>query len=482
MPDLRPILHINGLLLTGLAILMLIPAAVELAAGDADWFAFWASAVTTGFFGIALILANRRPNLALDIKQAFILTGLGWVLMVAFAALPFKFTKVSLSYAGSFFEAASGLTTTGATVLTGLDTMDTGILLWRGLLQLLGGLGIIVMAIAILPFLRVGGMQLLRTKSSDRMDKVLPRARQISISTATIYLVFVFICGVVYVIGGMDAFDAMIHAMTTVSTGGFSTSNASLSTWASPLIMWNAIVFMVLGSLPFMLYIKALRGNWRDIFADEQVRLFVALVLVTAVAMAWWLNADGKFGFGEGLVHAIFNIVSVVSTTGFMSTDYSLWGTFPVALFVLLLSVGGCTGSTAGGIKMLRFVVMWQLARTYIRTLITPHGVFQQRFNGQPVPPDVTISVVAFIGFYIAVLCASSIVLASMGLDIMTSFSASAACLGNVGPGLGAIVGPAGNFKALPEAAIWVLSADMLIGRLELFTVLVLFTRHFWRS
>lgn len=482
MPDLRPILHINGLLLTGLAILMLIPAAVELAAGTADWFAFWASAVTTGFFGIALILANRRPNLALDIKQAFVLTTLAWVLMSAFGGLPFKFAKVSLSYADSFFEAASGLTTTGSTVLVGLDTMATGILLWRGLLQLIGGLGIIVMAIAILPFLRVGGMQLLRTESSDRMDKVLPRARQISISTAIVYGVLTILCGFGYLAGGMSAFDAMIHAMATVSTGGFSTSDASISNWPSPIVIWNGTVFMLLGSLPFMLYIKALKGNWRELFADDQVRLLVGLVILAAVAMAVWLDMNGSFEFGAGFSHAMFNVVSVVSTTGFMSTDYALWGGFPVVLFALLLSVGGCTGSTAGGIKMLRFVVLWQLARTYIRTLITPHGVFQQRFNGQPVPSDVTISVVAFIGLYLAVLFFSTVFLAAMGLDPMTSFSASAACLGNVGPGLGAVVGPAGNFSSLPEAAIWVLSADMLIGRLELFTVLVLFTRHFWRS
>lgn len=482
MPDLRPILHIVGLLLIGLAILMLIPAAADLATDNPDWLVFWASAATTGFFGMALVLANRRPNLALDIKQAFILTTLTWIAMAAFAGLPFKFADVSLTYAGSFFEAVSGLTTTGSTVLVGLDKMSAGILLWRGLLQFMGGLGIIVMAIAILPFLRVGGMQLLRTESSDRMDKVLPRARQISAATTVIYTIFAVLCGIGYLVGGMAPFDALVHAMTTISTGGFSTSDASLSKWPNAIVHWNAIVFMLLGSLPFMLYMRALRGNWRELIFDEQVKLLLAIVLASSLAIAWWLAASDRFAFGAGFAHAMFNVVSVVSTTGFMSVDYALWGAFPIVTFALLLSVGGCTGSTAGGIKMLRFAILWQVARTYIKTLITPHGVFQQRYNGQPVPADVPISVVAFVGIYAGVLFLSTVLLAGLGLDPMTAFSASAACLGNVGPGLGAIVGPAGNFNTLSEPVIWILSADMLLGRLELFTVLVLFTRHFWRA
>jgi trk system potassium uptake protein TrkH len=482
MPDLRPILHINGLLLIGLAILMLIPAAADLALDDPDWFVFSASAATTGFFGMALVLSNRRPNLALDVKQAFILTTLAWILLSGFGALPFKFAKVSLTYAGSFFEAASGLTTTGSTVLVGLDQMPTGILLWRALLQFFGGVGIIVMAIAILPFLRVGGMQLLRTESSDRMDKVLPRARQISITTATIYVVLNVICAFGYWIGGMTPFEAIVHAMATLSTGGFSTSDGSISHWPSMMVVWNGTLFMFLGSLPFTLYMKSLRGKWRELVFDDQVMLLFWILLLSAIAVTAWLVATGQFGLSNGFSHALFNVVSVVSTTGFMSVDYALWGGFPVVMFALLLSVGGCTGSTTGGIKMLRFAILWQVARTYVRTLITPHGVFQQRFNGQPVPSDVAISVVAFVGLYLGVLFASTVALAALGLDPMTSFSASAACLGNVGPGLGSIVGPAGNFSTLPQPAIWILSANMLIGRLEMFTVLVLFTRHFWRS
>jgi trk system potassium uptake protein TrkH len=482
MPDLRPILHINGLFLTGLAVLMLLPAAVDLASDNDDWLVFWASAVVTGFSGIALVLANRRPNMALGVKQAFLLTTLAWVLLSVFGALPFKFAKVSLSYAGSFFEAASGLTTTGSTVLVGLDTMAPGILLWRGLLQYVGGIGIVVVAIAILPFLRVGGMQLLRTESSDRMDKVLPRAREISLATGLIYFGLSVACAFGYWFGGMPGFDAIIHAMATISTGGFSTSDASISKWPSAIVLWNGIIFMTLGALPFTLYLRGLKGSWAELLRDDQVRLFIGIVLVLSLASAVWLGAQRGFTFWDGFQHSMFNIVSVMTTTGFMSKDYALWGSFPVVMFAVILSFGGCTGSTAGGIKMLRFIVLWEMLKSYVRQLVTPHGVFQQRFNGRPVPADVPLSVIAFVAAYLFALFGMTMILAAYGLDPMTSYSAVAACLGNVGPGLGEIVGPAGNFRSMPEGVIWVLSFAMILGRLELFTVLVLFTRHFWRA
>ena len=482
MPDPRPILHINGLFLTALAVLMLIPAAVDLSIGNDDWLVFWASAVVTGFSGIALVLANRRPNMALDVKQAFLLTTVAWVLLSVFSALPYKFAKVSLSYAGSFFEAASGLTTTGSTVLVGLDTMAPGILLWRGLLQYVGGIGIVVVAIAILPFLRVGGMQLLRTESSDRTDKLLPRAREISVATGLIYFALSVLCAFGYWFGGMSGFDAIIHSMATISTGGFSNSDASISKWPSEIVLWNGIIFMSLGGLPFTLYLRGLKGSWGELWHDDQVRLFCGIVMALSLASAVWLAAQQGFAFWDGFQHSMFNIVSVITTTGFMSKDYALWGSFPVVMFAVILSFGGCTGSTAGGIKMLRFVVLWEMLKSYIRQLVTPHGVFQQRFNGRPVPADVPLSVVAFVAAYLLALFGMTLILSAYGLDPMTSYSAVAACLGNVGPGLGAIVGPAGNFRSLPDGAIWVLSFAMILGRLELFTVLVLFTRHFWRA
>ncbi len=482
MPDLRPILHINGLLLTGLAVLMLLPAIADLAVDNDDWFAFWASSIATGFFGLALTLANKQPKIVINLKQAFLLTTMAWVLMGAFGALPFMFAEASLSYAGAFFEATSGLTTTGGSVLVGLDKMPPGILLWRGLLCLIGGLGIIVLAIAILPLLRVGGMQLLRMESSDRMDKVLPRAREISVATGAIYAILNILCAFGYWFGGMTGFEAITHAMATVATAGFSTSDASLARWNSAGVLWNGAIFMFLGSMPFTLYLRAAKGSWRELFADEQVRLFAVIVFLSALAMAIWLTERGEFTFWVSFGHALFNVISVISTTGFVSDDYAMWGQFPVVIFAVLLLFGGCTGSTAGGIKMMRFVILWEMLKTYVRQLVTPHGVFQQRYNGRPVPLDISLSVVAFVAAYLFALAAMTIALAAHGLDLMTAYSAVAACLGNVGPGLGEIVGPSGNFRSLPNSAIWILSFAMILGRLELFTVLVLFTRHFWRS
>jgi trk system potassium uptake protein len=482
MPDLRPILHINGIFLTGLAVLMLLPAAVDLSVGNDDWLVFWSSSIATGFFGILLVLANRRTDMALNLKQAFLLTTSSWVLLGFFGAFPFMFADVSVSFAGSFFEATSGLTTTGASVLVGLDTMPPGILLWRGLLCFIGGLGIIVLAIAILPLMRVGGMQLLRTESSDRMDKVLPRAREISMATGGVYLALNVLCAFGYWFGGMSGFDAIVHAMATISTAGFSTSDTSFMKWPSNTVLWTGTIFMFLGSLPFMLYLRGLRGHWSELFRDDQVRLFVAIVLALSLFIGFWLSVTSQQAFAQGFPLAMFNVVSVISTTGFMVADYSLWGTFPVTIFAILLVFGGCTGSTAGGIKMLRFVVLWEMLKTYVRQLVTPHGVFQQRYNGRPVPADVPLSVVAFVAAYLFALAGMTIAVAAHGIDPMTAYTAVAACLGNVGPGLGEIIGPAGNYRSLPDSVIWILSFAMILGRLELFTVLVLFTRHFWRA
>ncbi|MBL8642515.1 MAG: TrkH family potassium uptake protein [Rhodospirillaceae bacterium] len=482
MPDLRPILHINGILLTGLAVLMLVPAIADLAADNDDWFAFWASSIATGFFGLALMLANRQDRITLNLKQAFLLTTLAWVLTGAFGALPFMFAEVNLNYTGAFFEATSGLTTTGSSVLVGLDAMPPGILLWRSLLSFIGGLGIIVLAVAILPLLRVGGMQLLRTESSDRMDKVLPRAREISIATGSVYVALNVACMFGYWLNGMSGFDALNHAMTTVATAGFSTSDSSLSKWPGAGVLWNGTIFMFLGSLPFTLYLRALKGNWRELVMDEQVRLFAAVVMTSAVAITIWHASEDQYDVWDGFQHSLFNVVSVASTTGYMSADYAQWGTFPVLVFAVLLLLGGCTGSTAGGVKALRYVVLWEMLKAYVRQLVTPHGVFQQRYNGRPVPADVPLSVVAFVAAYLGALGIMTLMVAAHGIDPMTSYSAVAACLGNVGPGLGEIVGPAGNFRSMPDSVIWILSFAMILGRLELFTVLVLLTRHFWRA
>jgi len=485
MPDLRPIFHIIGLLLTGFAILMFVPAIYDLALGNDDWFVFWASAMTTGFFGLAMVLANRRPRSGLTLKQAFLLTTLAWVAMGLFGALPFRFAGVSLGYAGSFFEAISGLTTTGATVLSGLDRMPPGILLWRGMLHLIGGYGIIVMAIAIMPFLGSGGMQLLKTESSSTaMENVLPRAREIVVATGGIYIALNLLCTVGFLAGGMELFDASVHAMSAVATGGFSTSDLGLShpQWDNEIVHWNAVVFMLAGALPFTLYMKTIKGSWTALAKDEQVRLLLVIVFTAALILTLWLTIENGVGLWDAIRHSVFNVVSVVTTTGIMSMDYNQWGVLPLVVFAMLIVVGGCTGSTAGGIKMMRFIVLAGAVRKYTHQVVTPHGVFQSRFNGLPIPEEVTGSVTAFFVVFAACAAVLMLLVAATGVDAMTAFTGVLTCMANTGPGLGPLIGPAGNFEPLSDSAKWLLSFAMILGRLELFTVLVLFTRHFWRA
>lgn len=482
MPDFRPILHIIGLLLTGLAILMLLPAAADLVTGEQDWIVFWASAATTGFFGIALILSNPRPRTGLTLKQGFLLTALAWPLVTLFSAVPFRFADVQLSWGGSFFEASSGLTTTGSSVLTGLDTMAAGILLWRGLLHFIGGFGIIVMAILLLPFLGIGGMQLLKTESSDTMDKMLPRVRQIAVATALIYFALNVLCTFGYRLGGMSWFDALVHGMSTVATGGFSTSDRSISNWPGEIILWNGVLFMFLGSLPFGLYWRALQGRWRVLLFDQQVHLFLGMIAFFASTVSVWLIVVQDMDAWDAFRHSIFNVVSILSTTGLASADYTMWGAYPIAVFAVILSIGGCTGSTAGGIKMMRFIVLWGQLRRKIHNIVTPHGVFQLRFNGVPVSSDVVGSVSVFVVAYVGILAVFTLAVALTGLDLVTSFTGVAASMANAGPGLGAIIGPVGTYAPVSETAKWLFAFAMIVGRLEIFTILALLTRHFWRA
>jgi trk system potassium uptake protein TrkH len=385
------------------------------------------------------------------------------------------------SWTDAFFEAISGLTTTGATVMADLDAAPPGVLLWRALLQWAGGIGIIATAIAILPALGVGGMQLFRTESSDRSEKVMPRARQIAKAIALVYLGLTALCAAAYWTAGMSFFDAAAHALTTVSTAGFSTSGASLAHWDSPAVHWTATAFMLSGSIPFVLYLRLLQGG-RDPLRDSQVRTLLAFLAVVAVAVAAWLVATGRYGWAEAARHAAFNTVSVVTTTGFATADYGLWGGAAVGLFFGLMFVGGCTGSTSGGMKVFRFEVMAVMLRGHFLRLLYPRGVFPRAYGGRALPDEVVGSVVVFFSLYFVCYGALMIALMALELDFLTSASAAVSMLSNIGPGLGDTIGPAGNYASLPAAAKWLLCFGMLLGRLELFSVLVLFMPRFWRG
>lgn len=479
--DLAGIFFVIGIVLISLAVSMLIPAAVDALVGNPDATTFTLAAAGTFFVGGSLMLAFRGMPISLDRRGAFVLTVGVWVTTSAFAAIPFLLSSLKLNYTDAFFEAISGLTTTGSTILTGLEALPPGILLWRGILQWLGGIGIIAMAIAILPFLSVGGMQLYRLESSERSEKLLPRPAQVARGIVAAYLLLSLACAILYWMAGMSGFDAIIHAMTTLSTGGYSTYDSSIYHFASPTIEWIGVLFMGLGSLPFILYLRCLRGDVGALWRDQQVRGFLRFLAVVIFLFTLWLWIKSPFPFLEALRLVAFNVVSIVSTTGFVSTDYQQWVQGTETLFLLLTVIGGCTGSTSGALKFFRLHVLSLLVRRYVRDLLYPHAVSHLTYNAKPVSTEVAASVAAFFFVFIMSLAGLTLALSTFGLDLMTSLSGAATALSNVGPGLGRIIGPAGNFDTLPDPVKWLLSFGMLLGRLELFTVLIFIVPRFWR-
>lgn len=480
-PGFAPLLLVTGLLLLALALAMLVPMLADLAIGHPDWEVFLGSAALTAFIGATLVFANRGAGFeALTTRQVFLLTTLVWTVISLFSAVPLALSGLDL--ADAVFEAVSGITTTGSTVMTGLDSRPPGILLWRAILQWLGGIGIIVTAVAILPVLSVGGMQLFRSESSDRSEKVLPRSAQIASAIGWLYLLLTLACLLAYWSLGMNLFEATAHAMTTVATGGFSTSDASIGRFASPGIEWAAVLFMASGGIPFVLYLQALRGRPALLWRDVQVRWYLGVLAASSLLLAAWLVRVHDLEPFEALRSAAFTATSIMTGTGYASTDYGQWGTFPVVLLFFLKCVGGCTGSTTGGIKIFRFVVLYQVARMQVRRLVQPSGIYRMTFNNRAIAEETAVSVMAFVFLFALSFTVVASALAVLGLDFLTAMSASVTALANVGPGLGPIIGPAGHFGDLPEAAKWVLSLAMLLGRLELFTVLVLTTPLFWRG
>jgi len=481
----RPVMFINGLLLMVLALGMTPPMVADLITHNPDWHVFAGSALATLMAGLLLVLSQGGSELELNIKQAFMLTTTGWITLAAFASLPLHFSNLNIDTTDAFFEAMSGLTTTGSTVLAGLDTMPPGILLWRGILQWIGGIGIIVMAIAILPFLRSGGMQLFRTESSDTSDtsdRVVPRIKRMTGGLVLTYALLTTSCAVALWSAGMTPLDAVIHAMTTLSTGGFSSHDASIAYFDSALIEYIVLAFMVSSSIPFIVYLKFAHGDLGAFRRDPQIRGLFAILSTMTVILSTWLVFKGDFPILDALRLSAFNIVSVISTTGFASTDYTLWGSLPLGAFFLMTFIGGCTGSTSGGIKILRFQVLRMVFAGYVWRLLYPHGVRAHTFGGSVVTADVAVGVLVFTLVFVVMTGFVGLVLTSLGLDFDTAMSGAATAIANVGPGLGDIIGPTGNFQPLPDAAKWVLAFSMLLGRLEFFTVLVLFTPGYWRS
>ncbi|SET72317.1 TrkH family potassium uptake protein [Oceanicella actignis] len=481
MIDLRPAIYVVGLLVAALGAAMALPCALDLADGAGNWRAFALSGFLSVTAGLAAAAACRtRRSQGLSIQQAFALTVGVWVMLPLFGALPFMLGAPSASFADAYFEAMSGITTTGSTVFSGLETLPRGTLLWRGLLQWIGGIGIVVFALAFLPTLRVGGMQFFRSESFDTLGKILPRAGEIAASISWIYVALTGACALAYAADGMSAFDAIVHAMTTVSTGGFANYDASLGHFERN-VEYIASVFMLLASLPFARYVQMLRGTARPLLTDPQARAYVAIIAALTLALTLYRLARFPDEAEESFREALFNTISIISGTGYASVDYTQWGAFSSALFFLMGLIGGCTGSTSCSIKIFRFQVVLIAISAQIKRIHTPHGVFPARYGERALEEEVISSVMAFFFLFFLTLGVLAVAMGMLGYDTVTAVSGAATALANIGPGLGDIIGPSGNFAPLSDSAKWLLAFAMLIGRLEVVSVYVLLTAAFWR-
>lgn len=481
LPTLRIIAFILGIFLITLAISMLIPMLTLLLYSRTDDIsAFFWSSLVTAVVGLAMVLPGRPDNVQLRPRDMYLLTTGSWLVVCIFAALPMVLIH-HISYTDAFFETMSGVTTTGSTVLSGLDHASPGLLIWRSMLHWLGGIGFIGMAVAILPLLRVGGMRLFQTESSDWGEKVMPRSHMAAKYILFIYLGLTLLGFLAFWAAGMTPFDAINHAMAAISTGGFSTSDSSLANWAQPAVHWVAVVLMICGGLPFTLYVATLRGNRKALFKDHQVRGFLGFLLATWLIFGTWLWLHSDNSWMDAFRIVAVNVTSVVTTTGFALGDYTTWGSFAVLLFFYLTFVGGCSGSTSGGLKIFRFQVAYVLLRANLQQLVHPRAVIKQQYNNHNLDEEIVRSLITFSFFFTITIGVIALGLTLLGLDWVTALTGAATAVCNVGPGLGPIIGPAGNFSSLPDAAKWLLTIGMLLGRLEILTVLVLVTRSFWR-
>jgi trk system potassium uptake protein len=471
-----------GVLLIILGAFMLIPFFIEFIYDEKNS-SFLASSGVTIFIGILLVLTNLQESKKLNLQQAFLLTATSWLSIAIFGSLPFILSNLNLSLVDAFFESMSGITTTGSTIITNLDDTPKSILIWRSILQWLGGIGVIVMAITILPLLNIGGMRLFRMESSDTTEKILPKTREVALIISIIYLVLTLFCGVAYWSVGMNIFDSIAHSMTTIATGGFSTYSESIGYFQSPKIEIVSIIFIILGSIPFIAYLKFVKGEKNIFFKDVQIKGLLYILIISVFLMFVYLSINNSdFSFVDNLRISAFNVVSVLSGTGYVTADFGSWGKFPLIFFLFLMFVGGCAGSTTCGIKIFRFQILGYFIINQIKKLVYPRGIFNIKYNNEKISNIFVYSIITFIFLYFFIFFILAVLLSLDGLDFITALSGSASAISNVGPGLGDIIGPSGNFSELPNLSKLSLSFGMLLGRLELFAVLVLFFPSFWKN
>ena len=478
----KTVFFLIGILLIVLGASMLAPYVLQVVLDEGSH-SFISASFVTIFIGILFILANLEKEFKLNLRQTFLFSSLAWVTVAVFGSLPFLLSTQNFSFSEAFFESMSGITTTGATIISDLDNSPKSILLWRAIMQWLGGIGIVVMAITILPLLKVGGMQLFKMEGPDSAEKILPRTIEVATIIISTYIILTLMCGFFYWIFGMTIFDSVSHAMTTIATGGFSTHNDSIGFFKSSNIEIVASIFIILGSIPFISYLKFTQGNKKVFFQDVQIRGLIYLLLISIIIMfLYLLLINDESSLFDKIRISSFNVISILSGTGYVTDDFGLWGKFSLIFFLALMFIGGCAGSTACGIKIFRLQMLLIFLKNQIKKIISPNSVIITKYNNQKISDNFINSVIIFIFTFLFIFLIIAMLLSISGLDFITSISGAASSISNVGPGLGDIIGPNGNYKDIPDTSKWILSAGMLLGRLELFAVLVLFFPSFWRG
>ena len=479
MPNYKTVFFTLGILQIILGIFMLIPIIVQFLYNEIDSSFFGASIITI-IFGTLFFLSNLDHEKKLNLQQAFLLTALSWLSIAIFGSLPFVFSNLDFSFTNAFFESMSGITTTGSTIISNLEDMPKSILLWRAILQWLGGIGIIVMAITLMPIMNVGGMQLFKVSNNDSSEKILPKSKEIALRLIYIYSILTALCGMTYYFFGMNSFDSLTHSMTTIATGGFSNYNESIGYFDNISIEIVSMIFIILGSLPFIAYIKFLNGNKSIFTSDVQIKTFLKIIFFSVIILSIYLTFNDQLEFNFRLI--FFNIISILTGTGYVNAQFDNWGGFSLVLFLILMFIGGCAGSTTCGVKIFRIQILFIFISNQLKKIIYPKGIFVIKYDQNPIDNKFIASVISFIFMYLIIFFIMSALLSLTGLDFITSISGAATSISNVGPGLGSIIGPNGNFSTLPEISKWILTVGMILGRLELFAILVLFLPSFWRN
>ncbi len=478
--DLRPVFHIIGLMLLAFGAVMIFPAALDLAGGLPDWRAFVTAGVASMFVGGAMAAATAdAPLRSLDGRQAFVLTVGIWVSLSGFGALPFMLGPPELSFTDAVFEAVSGITTTGSTVIVGLDALPPGINLWRGMLNWIGGLGIAFVAMIFLPVMRVGGMQFFKTEGFDTMGKVLPRAADIARALVNVYAGLTFACIGVYAALGMEPLDAVVNGAATIATGGFSPSDASFGKYPGAAEYAGAL-FMLLGSLPYIRYVQMVTGSPGALWRDLQVRGIVKVLVVALAVIVVWRLATSDQAVEPVFREALFNLSSVLTGTGFFSGSFGGWGPFAMIVAMVLGMIGGCSGSSSGALSIFRVQVMMRAIGMGVQRIAEPSRVTMLRYDGRPVSQDTVAGVMTFVNGYIVTLGVLSVALTLTGIDATSAIFAIWTSMGNIGYGYGPLVAATGTFRDFNDTAIWIMTLAMLMGRLGLLAIFVLALPRFW--